>query len=99
MKIYRRLITAAVLLIIILSSCAEPAAPAEDAELLTYTISGSDTSLNVDVTYLDENNGIVKLSDQSLPWTVSIDLSGSTFTGEAYIKAEIPESEVFVALF
>ncbi|MDC7226535.1 MAG: hypothetical protein PQJ61_07200 [Spirochaetales bacterium] len=79
------------------SACAEPVAPAVDSELLTYSVECSDTSLLADITYLDETNELIKLTDEELPWSVSVEVQDSAFIGVAYLKVEIDSSEVFTS--
>lgn len=94
MKNLRLFVIVAVIPIILLTGCKQPVKAPPVVDLLTYTVDCSDQALLVDVCYRDENNDIVKLSEQILPWTVSIELI-PTFAGDAYLKAEIPTKEVF----
>lgn len=87
---------AAMTIIIFLSGCTQLTAPLIEVDVLSYSIDSSDQSLLVDITYLDADNKLVKLSDQSLPWSIKMNL-GAGFTGDAYLKAEIPQAEVFVS--
>lgn len=96
MKIMQNLLAAAAIVVVLLTSCDQPAAPSADADVLTYSVDCTDQNLLVDITYMAGDEDIIKLTDQSLPWTLSIDLPDD-FTGDAYIKAAIPKDEVFVA--
>ncbi|MBI9106263.1 MAG: hypothetical protein JEZ04_05910 [Spirochaetales bacterium] len=91
----RRIVIVVVILIFLLGGCEQPVKPTPYVDLLEYTVDCSDQSLRVDLWYQDGNNDVVELKSQVLPWSVPVELT-SAFTGEAYLKAEIPSSEVFV---
>ncbi|MBI9106262.1 MAG: hypothetical protein JEZ04_05905 [Spirochaetales bacterium] len=86
---------AAMSVIIFFSGCTQLTAPLVESDVLTYLVDCSERNLLVDVTYLDGGNKLVKLSNQVLPWSITITMD-SEFTGDAYLKAEIPQADVFV---
>ena len=96
MKVFWRVTTAVTIVaIFFLVSCTPVTAPAAVADVITYSVSGSEANHLADISYIDGSDKIVRLLDQSLPWVMEITLT-SDFTGTAFLKADIPQSEVFV---
>ena len=86
---------AAVAAVIILGGgCTQVAAPIVEPDVITYSVDGNDKTLKADITYLDGEYHLISLRGQSLPWTLSIDLS-SAYSNDVYLKSEVPQSEVF----
>ena len=76
-----------------LSGCTDINSPAATDKLYEYKVSGYDNAA-ADILYRDGDNQIVELAQQDLPWSVEI-LPGDSFTGMLYVKADIPQSDVF----
>ncbi len=92
----KQLILFSTLLILLstLIACSPPTAPAVENVILEYSVEASDSTFVVDISYRNELNEIVKLADQSLPWSLLLTI-GDSFSGSAYINVTAPESEVF----
>jgi hypothetical protein len=86
---------AATVFIIFIYGCTQLTALEVEPDILTYLIDSTDQNLSVNVTYIDGDNEIIKLSSQSLPWSLTIELSDG-YTGDAYLKAIVPQDDVFV---
>ena len=95
MKTLLKILASALFITILFSSCSQPAAPAAGTDLFTYSVDGSDLSLKADVTYMGDD-GLVRLEDQSLPWSVTVDVPKGSLN-DVYLKAEVPQAEVFKA--
>lgn len=74
--------------------CSPPTAPSFEASVLEYSVEASESVGSADIVYRNELNELITLSDQSLPWSVSIVL-GEQFSGDVYLNVTAPESVVF----
>jgi len=93
MKVLRLIAGAAA--VIVLCCCEQPVRPADEGDILEYSVDCSDNNLFADIKYRDSSNSIISLVGQALPWSVTIELV-SPFSGDAFLTVEISEAQVFV---
>jgi hypothetical protein len=84
-----------VVIIAIGLSCSYQNPPAPEVDVLEYSAAVSVSGIFADISYRNGMNEIVYLENEALPWAISFQL-GDDFTGEAYLKVEAAESEVYI---
>lgn len=91
----RFFIIAATTIILLITACTQPAPPAVETDVLEYSVRASETGFTADIVYRNEENNIITLENEPLPWSVTVILQEG-FTGKAYLTAEVSEAQVFV---